>query len=1143
MAKAALKGLTVKIGGDTSDLLDSLKDVEKQGKSLSSELGQINKLLKLDPKNTELLAQKQKVLADAVANTEKKLGTLREAEKQAQEQFKKGEISEQQYRALQREIIETENKLKSYERAVQETADEQKRLADSADDVADEMDDQADKTREAGNAADDMDDSANSLAAGGLAAMAAAAVGAVTAIVALAEETREYRNEMAKLDTAFQTSGFTSEAATKTYEALQSVLGETEQAVEAANHLAKLCTTEEDLAKWTDIATGVYATFGASLPIEGLTEAANETARTGALTGGLADALNWAALEGETFGVTMKGNTAASADLGKTISATEAKLGKLKATEKQNKEQLEAAKTAVAAVKKEITATESELSRYQQAVSAAGGANADTIQTMSELETRLAQLKEKERQAQATLEESQTASKNAASQLKDEIKATNAQLSGYKKAAKDATGPTEEWNKKVEEAATAEDYFNLALEQCSTQQERQQLITQTLAKMYGKAGDEFRETNKEIIRANQATEKWNKATAKIGKAVEPVMTDIKELGVVLLEDAQEPLEDTAEFIREDVIPAIKDISKWVKNNGPLIKSTLVGIGTAMVAFKVATIATTVAQKGFKGALMASTVAQKALNLAQAATPWGLVATGIAGVVAILGTYILTSEDSAEAASILTDEEKELVKAADEAAEAFREQRAATDEALGNVTAEMNHVQELADELRGLADASGKVKDSDKARADFIIKELNDALGTEYKMTGNVINNYKELKKNIDEVIKSKLANSLMDKYHEDYLNAIEGKAGAYDSMMATEKQYQDSLTKTNQLWDEYAKVYDEYNTKLAEYNAMALDDPNRSQKFQEMEALVGTMREAAQAWGKQKHIMEEHKKVYDEDVAHYNSLMDTILTYESAQESALKGNYDTAVGLLAKKSEAHKKYTDVVDEETAKVIGDLEEQAIEAGKKAEWTKEQFGKGVAGFGQEMVDSADKKYKEALDKFATAYSDALGVGKEFSQGIADGIKIKDGAVGAAAISQIREAVKAAKKAAEINSPSRVTRREVGAGLGEGNAKGIEDTTPDVEKAAEKQMDAVLNVYRTEEVDAQRALRTVADQQVARQTSVQMSAAATYNGVLDRILAAIEKGQVLTIDGETLVGATALAMDNALGRRRDLAARGAL
>jgi hypothetical protein len=131
--------------------------------------------------------------------------------------------------------------------------------------------------------------------------VAGAAVAAGGAIVALTESTREYRTEQGKLQTAFQTQNFTAEQARKTYTALNGVLGDSGQAVEAANHLAKLATNEKDLATWTDICTGVYATFGDSLPIEGLTEAANETAKTGALTGGLADALNWAGVNEEDF--------------------------------------------------------------------------------------------------------------------------------------------------------------------------------------------------------------------------------------------------------------------------------------------------------------------------------------------------------------------------------------------------------------------------------------------------------------------------------------------------------------------------------------------------------------------------------------------------------------------------------------------------------------------------------------------------------------------------------------------------------------------------------------------------------------------------------------------------------------------------
>lgn len=128
-----------------------------------------------------------------------------------------------------------------------------------------------------------------------------AVAGATAALFGMSAATAEYRNNQAKLVTAFEAAGGSAKEATKTYNDLYRVLGDDGQATEAANHLAKLTTNQQDLSEWTNICQGVYATFGDSLPIEGLTEAANETAKTGALTGGLADALNWAGVNEEEF--------------------------------------------------------------------------------------------------------------------------------------------------------------------------------------------------------------------------------------------------------------------------------------------------------------------------------------------------------------------------------------------------------------------------------------------------------------------------------------------------------------------------------------------------------------------------------------------------------------------------------------------------------------------------------------------------------------------------------------------------------------------------------------------------------------------------------------------------------------------------
>lgn len=163
MSNQTIKGLTVEIGGDTTKLGKALDSIEKQSRSLSGELGSINKLLKMDPGNTELLAQKQKVLADQISNTSEKLKLLKEAEAQVQAQFERGEVSEAQVRALQREIIATENKMSLYEKAAEETADQIANLGKesestekdtgSLDQSMKELDDSTEKTGKSFSAA------------------------------------------------------------------------------------------------------------------------------------------------------------------------------------------------------------------------------------------------------------------------------------------------------------------------------------------------------------------------------------------------------------------------------------------------------------------------------------------------------------------------------------------------------------------------------------------------------------------------------------------------------------------------------------------------------------------------------------------------------------------------------------------------------------------------------------------------------------------------------------------------------------------------------------------------------------------------------------------------------------------------------
>lgn len=164
---------------------------------------------------------------------------------------------------------------------------------DSAKDAAGGLDDMGDSAEGSVGGFDTLGTAIGTFAGGVMTKLLDLAIQAAQAIWNLDEATEEYRESMAMLNTAFETAGFSQETATEAYRGFYRILGETDTATEASQLLAQLATSSEDVSEWIDIAAGVYGTFGDALPIEGLIEAANETAKTGEVTGVLADALNW----------------------------------------------------------------------------------------------------------------------------------------------------------------------------------------------------------------------------------------------------------------------------------------------------------------------------------------------------------------------------------------------------------------------------------------------------------------------------------------------------------------------------------------------------------------------------------------------------------------------------------------------------------------------------------------------------------------------------------------------------------------------------------------------------------------------------------------------------------------------------------
>lgn len=322
MATGRIKGITIEIGGDTTQLDKALGGVNHNLFTIQKDLKAVEAALKIDPGNTELLAQKQRLLGEAVAESTKRFELLSEAAEESGNALSSGQIDTQQYKNLNLELDLEAARLKEAERALSD-------FNEALGDTEGAAKDATGGIKKVGNAADDasegfggMDSFADG-AAGALGLTDIAAAGAaftigqklVEAIVecvkwlwSFDESTEELREEMGKLDTAFEAAGYSAETARDAYQGFYNILGDTGTATEASQLLAKLARDEEDMARWTEIAAGVYGTFGDSLPIEGLIEAANETKEIGRVTGVLADALNWAGISEDDFNKTLEAN-------------------------------------------------------------------------------------------------------------------------------------------------------------------------------------------------------------------------------------------------------------------------------------------------------------------------------------------------------------------------------------------------------------------------------------------------------------------------------------------------------------------------------------------------------------------------------------------------------------------------------------------------------------------------------------------------------------------------------------------------------------------------------------------------------------------------------------------------------------------
>lgn len=400
-----------------------------------------------------------------------------ERQRQAQEKSKTaGESLNDTISAQQSELNDLKKRYVDVVLEFGAASDQANELAGKIDDLSGDLKQNKDRMQDAEKAANDLDntladagDSAESagdgftIFKGALADLASNAIQAVIGKIGeligyfaeLPEATRELRQDMSTLATAFDEVGFSTETAKDTWRDLYAVFGEDDRAVEAANNISRMADSQKELDEWVRITTGVWGTYQDALPVEGLAEAAGETAKVGKVTGVLADALNW--------------------------------------------------------------------------------------------------------------------SSEAAVMFADYMS---------------------------EDVTNAEDAFNVALSECSTEAERQALITDTLTALYGDAADTYRDTASAQMEAKEATADNILAEANLADAIEPTTTAWDQLKNKLL---------------VGVLPAVESVTgvltpmiQWLTEHPAVLYAVGAAIGIVTVALGALAVATAI-QTVANSALFASMV--------------------------------------------------------------------------------------------------------------------------------------------------------------------------------------------------------------------------------------------------------------------------------------------------------------------------------------------------------------------------------------------------------------------------------------------------------------------------------------------------------------------------------------------------------
>lgn len=1032
---STIKGITVKIAGDTMDLQKSLKAVQSSSASLQSELSAVNRQLKFDPENTVLLAQKQEVLKEQIENSKSALDRLLEVQNQVEEQAKNGEISTEQYRAYQREVEKTKSKLNSFNEQLDKTRDEFDKVANGVEN----LENKSNKTdlSKVKKEMDDVKSSADNLKSAVGDALKEAGAAATTVGGALTGTVISANSEEKALNSLQAQTGLTAEEMTKYKDVLEEVykgnFGESQEEVANVLALIKQTTNETNPSKLKDMTENLFTlrdTYDYDF-VETL-RAVNMLMEQFGITG--EDAFNLIA-QGSQKGLNKNG------DLLDTINEYSVHYKQLGYDANEFFNSLENGSKA---------GTFS-IDKLGDAMKEFGIRSKDTTSSTQEGFTLLGY------GAKASAEDIQKA--------KDEVAKLEKNLYYAKEEQKGFNNSTSELTKqknadKIEQYSKALKTAEENLANLESAGKGTKGSIEDLQARFAKGGDSAKSATSEVLKAlfemddkvkqNQAGvdlfgTMWEdlgidgvKALMKVNGSADKAKNTMKKIKDIKYDDVEADWASLGRTVQTDVInpigkslfPEVKKLCKFASKHTDDIIPTLKQIGvltTAIWSGKKATkIVTEIknlwgAYKSLKAATDAAKISQEGLNTAQKANLWGLVAGLVVGAIGEIWAFS-EANDSAK------QSQEELNEAQEKAKEEIKELKDANDEyvqskkdAAAEVESEFQYYDNLWGELQGIVDQNGKVKKGYEDRAKFITNELSRVTNDEITWNGNVIQSYKDLKGSMDKALESKKALAMLSALEEPYQTAVSGlksakndvtngyvakKSAQKDVDLAKAKVTQMSVTglSPSQMALKYAGWGFENGKISQQYYQEILKDfqngENMYKHFEDLSKSVGRAYSEAQNEAKNNLKAKQIEfdkadgkyKEYQKKVVDYNT---TIQNYENLTAANAKGNTEEIRAAMSDLSNNIVTYT------TGNKAA-LEQQVNDFKTNAENLRTAYKDGVEGVTKDQVEEAEELQERAEIELAK-YTDMYGTVAAIATGKADEInaqqqKIKNGFIDA-------------------------------------------------------------------------------------------------------------------------------------------------